>query len=685
MADDPGPDVVYVCRPAPADLSFLIQSMPMLSKRLSTFAVLWVLLISGAAGAVPDALLSVKDAMKRPILVDMELSPDGKYIAAIGVNGESSRAILIDTATLVSRFLIPESKYQTNYDSVSWFNERMLVVAAKGGPGIRWVDIVDLEGKEVINSGNEFIGKVNPDKAGNSRFVMGRKDGTMSRVTVATGEDRVVNSGMPGEPVYSILDAEGDVRVVITVSTAFWSDDTSITYWYRASKDQKWEKLATFPYLSDYWIPLQFTEDGKALVVASSQGRDTIAYFRYDLAERKLGEMMVGHPTQDVYADFENSEKETKYVMTRGMKPQVEWFDAEWAALQRSVDAAIPDHINLMQGDRKKLVLIFSYSDTDPGQWLLLDVPKATLRLVANSKPEINVQKMRPMQIVNYKARDGLTIPAYLTLPALEGPKPTIVYIHGGPRARDGWRWDPEVQMLASRGYAVFQPQFRGSAGFGKRFMEAGFGQWGLSMQDDITDGVHWLIENGYADPARICIFGASYGGYAALWGLVKTPELYRCGASFAGVSDIGLILKDDTDTNSKATGRLALRKMVGRDQGKQVFDDVSPLRNASRIMAPVLIAHGEWDQRVPIWHSTKMVSALRNSGKEVEWLELEKEGHGIYYEANQELFFTALFKLFDRTIGAGAPAVKPATRGGSATTPASGASGTVSSLPAAQ
>ncbi len=641
----------------------------MLSTRLFLFAFLW-LLATASTAAVPDLPLSIKDTTKRASLSDLTLSPDGKYIAAIAIKGESRRAILIDTSTMVSRFLIAEQTYMGNPVEIEWFNERMLVVSStmntyRGETG--YARIVDLEGKEVVNAGDYYIGKVTPDAAGNGRFAAGWNDGSITRINVATKELTILNSSVPGERVTRLLDPDGELRMAVTASSAFWTDDTTMTYWFRVSQDQKWEKLATFPFLSDRWIPRYFTSDGKSLVVSSRQGRDTLAYFRYDLAERKLGEMMVGHPTEDVYADLDTSEEKASYVMTRGMKPQIEWFDPVCGSLQRAVDVALPGHINLMQGKCKESVLIFSYSDTDPGQWLVLNVVTGAMRLVAALRPEINVEKMRPMQIVNYKARDGLNVPAYLTMPAGDGPKPTIVFIHGGPQARDGWGWNPEVQMLAARGYAVFQPQFRGSEGFGKRYTEAGYGQWGLAMQDDITDGVRWLIANGHADPARICIYGASYGGYAALWGLAKTPELYRCGASFAGVSDIGIMLKDDSDINARATGRLAIKRQVGQGQGKQVFDDVSPLRNAGRIMAPVLIAHGEWDNRVNVWHSTKMVDALRSNNKDVEWLELEQEGHGIYHEKNQELFFTALFKLFDRTIGPGSRTVKPAPADGAA------------------
>lgn len=609
-----------------------------------------------AGAATPGVPLDVIDALRAGSVVSMHLSPDSKHIAAIIRKDETTRIVVLDSATLVARKHASEHSVVTRANAVRWFDDRLLVVESH----TRGAVLIDLDNKEVIDAGDDFIRKISPDSAGNARFLFQKGDwGSILRLNVGTKEKTTVDHARPPEtPVDWTYDSDGEARVATTINTAFWSDDTRVTHWYRESAAHKWEKLATFPYLDDYWTPLYFSADNKSLVVSSRQGRDTHAYFSYDLKERKITEMLAGHPTQDIAADFDTDREDARYVLTRGIKTEIQWFDSSWAALQRAVDTAIPGHLNLLQGDAKKRVLILSSSDRDPGKWLVLDVATSTLREVARVKPEIDPEKMQPKQIVQYKARDGLTIPAYLTHAPGTGLKPAVIFIHGGPHVRDYWDFDAEVQMLASRGYTVFQPQFRGSGGFGKRYMEAGYGQWGLAMQDDISDGVRWLVEQGHADPARICIYGASYGGYAAMWGMAKTPELYRCGASFAGVSDLQYMFKDDSDVNSRATGRLERNRMFGEAAAqKQVLDQVSPLKNAARIGAPILVAHGEWDQRVPIDHSYKMVRALKSSNKEFEWLQLEQEGHGIYYEKNRLKFYQALFKLIERTIGAPAPA----------------------------
>lgn len=365
---------------------------------------------------------------------------------------------------------------------------------------------------------------------------------------------------------------------------------------------------------------------------------------------------MAGHPTQDILVTDGLDTAEFRRVVTNGMKVKQYWFDETWAYMQASVDAALPDTQNILSGDPAKRLLVFSYSDTNPGQWYQLEIPAMSMRYLGSQIPNVDSSKERPMQIRTYKARDGMRIPAYLTLPEkIDSPQPTIVMIHGGPTERDHWGWDREVQILAGSGYVVFQPQFRGSDGFGRKFREAGYGQWGLAMQDDITDGVEYLIKEGIADPKRIRIYGASYGGYAALWGLVKTPDLYRCGVSFAGVSDIEFMFHDRSDRNSSKAVRELMRFHIGDAKlDRAQFDAVSPLKHADQIKAPILLMHGTADERVPISHSRKMLAALQENKKTYEWQEFEDERHGLSRPRNRIFFYSKLVEFFGKYIGPG-------------------------------
>jgi len=223
---------------------------------------------------------------------------------------------------------------------------------------------------------------------------------------------------------------------------------------------------------------------------------------------------------------------------------------------------------------------------------------------------------------------------------------PTIVMPHGGPTARDVWGWNAEAQFLASRGFAVFQPNYRGSTGFGREHERKGYRQWGLSMQDDISDGVAWLVEQGIADPQRIGIYGASYGGYAALQGLVKTPELYRAGASFAGVSDM-IEWLDEIDQYHFSDFN---RPVHGdRSDDRDQLEATSPARHAARVRAPVLLAHGEADPIVGVEQSRAMEDALEDAGKSVEAYYYPDEGHGFMNERNRIDFHEKLAAFFTR------------------------------------
>jgi dipeptidyl aminopeptidase/acylaminoacyl peptidase len=261
---------------------------------------------------------------------------------------------------------------------------------------------------------------------------------------------------------------------------------------------------------------------------------------------------------------------------------------------------------------------------------------------------------------VDYVARDGLAIPAYLTLPSGIEPRqlPAIALVHGGPWSRDTIDWDPEVQLLANRGYAVLQVNFRGSSGLGESHLRAGYREWGQKIQDDITDGVKWLIAQGVADPDRVGIVGTSYGGYAALVGLVKTPRLYRAGVAYAPVTDIELMISDD---RWYEWGYEWHQTMVGGERGdKSRLRENSPLRRVAEITVPVLIGHGTDDQRVHVRQSQRMAEALKAAGKDYQYLECPDEIHGFLVEANRIRWYATLIEFLDRNL-----APRPAARDG--------------------
>jgi dipeptidyl aminopeptidase/acylaminoacyl peptidase len=300
-----------------------------------------------------------------------------------------------------------------------------------------------------------------------------------------------------------------------------------------------------------------------------------------------------------------------------------------------------------LTSDRSRAIFQVS-SDRNPGKFYLLDVSAQRFRLLGGFRDWLTANDMQAMKPVTITARDGLEMGAYLTLPPDEDKNlPAVIHVHGGPHGvRHYWRFDPEVQFLASRGFAVLQVNYRGSGGYGTAFEEAGYREWGRKMQDDLTDATRWLIEQGIADADRICIYGASYGGYASLMGVVREPELYRCAVSYVGVSDLTLQTRR-SDTAQSRYGRGYLELVLGNDRDELL--ERSPLYQIDKLRVPVFIAHGKDDARVPFRNATALQEALDQAGKPYEWLAKDSEGHGFRQEANRFEFYLRLGEFLTR------------------------------------
>jgi dipeptidyl aminopeptidase/acylaminoacyl peptidase len=359
------------------------------------------------------------------------------------------------------------------------------------------------------------------------------------------------------------------------------------------------------------------------------------------------GEVVYAHPEVDVGKLLYSKKRR---VLT-GVAFEVErlayhFFDDRRAELQRLVDSRLPGYQNQFTSDNKDETrfIVYSASDRSMGTYYLLDAETRELEKLFEISPWLDEEQMSPMQPIEYRARDGMSIRGYLTVPVGVEPRklPLIVNPHGGPWHRDSWGFDPEIQFLASRGYAVLQMNFRGSTGFGREFLEASFGQWGLTMQDDVTDAANWAVEQGIADPERMAIYGGSYGGYAALSGLTKTPELFACGISYVGVSNLFTWIEAIPPYWKPYLDMMY--EMVGHpERHEDRFRETSPLFNVDKIKAPLFVAQGANDPRVRRNESDQIVEALRNRGVEVEYLVKDNEGHGFLNEENQFEFHRAM------------------------------------------
>lgn len=459
-----------------------------------------------------------------------------------------------------------------------------------------------------------------------------------------------------------LLDQNGEPRIAITGVR----DAATIEYLDPATK--QWRVLvrdhAMVP--GGSWVqPAGFGPDG-TLYVAARAGKDTTALHSFDLAAGQVDpEPLFNTPGFDFGGGLITTNTKLLGLRFATDADSEEWIDPAMKAIQRQVDKLLPGTINLLSVPRRAetpWLLVSSFSDTIPATYLVYNSDSGELKKIGASHPAIDSRRMGHQQPVRYKTRDGLDMFALLTLPAggRRTGLPLVVLVHGGPGARGStWGWAPESQFLASRGYAVLEPEFRGSAGFGAKHLMAGWKQWGLKMQDDVADGARWAIAHGFADPRRICIAGASYGGYATLMGLVNDPDLYQCGIDWLGVTDINLMYTGTWHADSDLPDewkRYGMPVTVGDpDKDAAQLKATSPIEQAARIRQPLLLAYGGRDQRVPIFHGEKFHDAVKKTNHAVEWVTYPEEGHGWALPETRIDFWTRVEKFLDKNIGKGA------------------------------
>lgn len=468
------------------------------------------------------------------------------------------------------------------------------------------------------------------------------------RININTGEMKMVAEN-PGNISGWLTDNDGKLRVAVA------TDGVNTTLLYRQIEAEAFRPIVTTDF-KDSIDPLYFTFDNKHLYVASNIDRDKKAIFKYDVETGKHLELIYEHPQVDVIGILRSKKRQVltgvSYITD---KLHYHFTDRSRQNLQNSLESRLPDVevvVTSMSRDETR-VLVRTYSDTSMGTYYYYDLARQQFEKLADVSPWLNEGEMASMQPNQYQSRDGLTLHGYLTLPKGVKAKnlPIIIKPHGGPWARDVWGFDPEVQFLANRGIGVLQINFRGSTGYGKEFWQAGFKQWGRKMQDDISDGVRWLILQGIADPERIGIYGASYGGYAVLAGLAFTPDLYACGIDYVGVSNIFTLLSSLPPYWE--LGRQMMYEMIGDPVKEEaLLIAISPVFHADKIKAPLLVAHGSNDPRVKKAESDHIVQALEQGGIDVEYMVKDNEGHGFANEENRFDFYRTMEIFLGKHLG---------------------------------
>jgi dipeptidyl aminopeptidase/acylaminoacyl peptidase len=443
----------------------------------------------------------------------------------------------------------------------------------------------------------------------------------------------------PGNVTSWVTDHSGSIRLAIV------ADGVNTSILHRPDAGTAFRTVITTNF-KEQIQPLFFDFDNKLLFASSNIGRDKSAIVRLDPATAKEERLIFRHPDVDV-AGLAWSRKRKVYTEVQFFtwKRERKFFDAEMETIFAELTSRLPGYeIDLQSSNRdENIFVVAAWSDRTQGVRYLYERAAGRLTKLAVIAPWLDENELAEMRPISYAARDGLTIHGYLTLPRDGGTNlPLVVHPHGGPWARDFWGYNPEVQFLANRGYAVLQMNFRGSVGYGRSFWEASFRQWGKTMQDDITDGVKYAIEQGIADPKRVAIYGGSYGGYATLAGLAFTPELYACGVDYVGVANLFTFLKTIPPYWKPMLDMFY--EMVGNpEKDKELLAEASPVLHADHIRAPLLIAQGAQDPRVNIDESDQMVAALRQHGTPVEYIVKDNEGHGFHNEENRFEFYEAM------------------------------------------
>ena len=588
-------------------------------------------------------LIPMEDFFRNPEKSSFKISPNGNHIAYMKPWKTRMNVYVLDIKTNDETQLT--SSEERGIYGFAWLtDERIGYIKDDGGDENVHCYVVNIDGsneRDLTPFENVQARIINDLEDDPNHIMIGLNKRNPKihdpyRVNVNDGKMEMITEN-PGNISEWMTDHNGKLRVAIT------SDGVNTSLLYRDSESDNFKLILT----TDFKVsvsPLFFTFDNKNLYVASNRGRDKAAIFEFNIDKAKEDELIFEHDQVDV-SDLIYSKK--RKVLTGVIysiaKNDMVFFDDWREDIQQKLESQLPGYevgITSFSKDETKAIVV-TYSDRCRGTYYYYDVIKNKLTDLGKISPWLNEDHMAEMKPIEYRSRDGLTIHGYLTLPKGSDGKnlPVVVNPHGGPWARDSWEYKSEVQFLANRGFAVFQMNFRGSTGYGRDFWEISFKEWGKSMQDDITDGVNWLIDEAIADPERIAIYGASYGGYATLAGLTFTPDLYACGVDYVGVSSLFTFM--ESMPPYWELYRNMLYEMVGHpEKDKDLLASSSPQLHIDKIKVPLFIAQGANDPRVKKSESDQVVEALKSVGIDVPYMVKDNEGHGFYNEKNRFDFY---------------------------------------------
>ncbi|WP_237690864.1 alpha/beta fold hydrolase [Paenibacillus caui] len=598
-----------------------------------------------------EDVIPLEDFIRQPAQIGFQVSPDGKRMAFM--QPWNNRLNVFVKTFGEEKAVRVTSVTERNIAGFAWENDSQLIYAMDNGGNENYhIFSINIDGtgsKDLTPYDNTTAMLIDPLEEKTNEILVGlnKRDPRIFdvyRINTESGRADMVAEN-PGNITGWLTDHDGKIRVAVS------SDGNVSSLLYRETEDKPFEPLLTTD-LGDTFIPVMFTYDNKQLYAISDIGRDKTAIVQYDPASKQTVSTIFENADADV-TSFIPSKEQQKIVAAvyETEKTHYAFFDPDMKKLYETIKGKVPGKDVIFKSvNEEGRVMFLAYSDKSMGTYYFYDAKNDKLEKIADTAPWIDESKMADMKPVTFEARDGLTLHGYLTLPKGKDPKnlPLVVNPHGGPWARDSWGFNPEVQLLANRGYAVLQVNFRGSTGYGKAFLDAGNKQWGKAMQNDLTDGVQWLIKEGVADPKRVAIYGASYGGYATLAGLTFTPDLYAAGVSYVGPSNLFTLL--DSLPAYWESERTKFYERVGDPvKDKALLEEISPLFHAEQIKAPLFVAQGANDPRVKQAESDQIVAALQKRGIDVPYMLKANEGHGFHNIENQLDFYRALEKFLHR------------------------------------
>lgn len=621
----------------------------------------------------PEAGNTIENILRPPEVYNMTMSPDGQYAASVAPTGQGGdRGVLIfnlDTMQIHRSF-----KWKArDIDSVTWTTKDDVAFhLSKWGAFAEGVYSVNVNRDEIYTliSNDAIVHWVDPIPHSNEAWVWLRKGFqlTPSLARLRVDENAQVRRTTGGyetpatsrNPLLSdhINEPKGEVMKWWTdqnhqprIALRFYKDQ--LEYLHRSNVDEGWEPLRLDP---EKWDIELFGAENNTLYVAGYNDESTKGLYSYDIDTETIGELLF----RDDYYDFSDSASyllfQKQLIGFRYLRDRTHfvWLHPNLETIQGILDGSLPGRINIIYQSSEDFGrhLVYSYSDSVPPEYLVLDLEAKSLQRIAATAPWLNYSKLASTEVFHFETNDGLKLEGYLTRPVDKSnePYPTIMLVHGGPWVRDHSGYNDETQLFAQNGYAVVRVNYRGSPGYGKKISKDHQFEF-RKMQGDIAEAARFMVTQGIADPNRIAIMGASFGGYSALCGAAFESELYRCAISKMGVFDWEEMIKSLKRKDLLYAHHKLLEGLGNPKEHKERFEEISPIYHIDKIKVPIFLIHGKDDSKVSIRQSKVLRSELKKHGIEHEVLFLDGEGHALFSPKNRMKAYKQILRFLDKNM----------------------------------